>query len=135
MEQIANKAKILNSWNDITSMLNQIGFLESSGKPFVCLKTINIDDIESIGLEQVIIDKIKEGVKNVSKIKSTILDEITVRSTDTTIVCTKMLVHGKKEISFSFTLDDILSMKIIQIKKTVYVDVISKKYKKRNLTL
>ena len=101
----------------------------------MCLKTINIDDIESIGLEQVIIDKIKEGVKNVSKIKSTILDEITVRSTDTTIVCTKMLVHGKKEISFSFTLDDILSMKIIQIKKTVYVDVISKKYKKRNLTL
>jgi hypothetical protein len=135
VQKIADKAKILKSWNDITSTLNQIGFLQSFDKPFVCLKTVNINDVGCIGLEQDVVDKIKEGMKNVSKVKSTILDEITIQSTDETIVCTKIFVQGKKELTFKFSVKDILNWNVIQVKKIVYVDVICKKYEKRNLTL
>ena len=134
IQKMAERAKKMISWNEITSTLNQIGFLESFDKPFVCLKTIHVDDIECIGLDQVVVDKIKEGMQHVSKVKSTILDEITIHNADDkTIVCTKILAEGKEEKKYNFSIKNIVCMNFMQVHKIVYIDVISKKYTKRNI--
>jgi hypothetical protein len=131
IKSIANNIRNMKNWNDVISTLNQTEFLESPDRPFVCMRTVRADELDKIKLDRTIVDKIKERVNDVSRVLTTLIDEISVERTDDSITCSKMFVQAKKELKISFNLKDILSWNFIRFDTVVYIDMLSKKYTKR----
>lgn len=134
MQRIATEAKNLKNWNDVTAMLNQTVFLESLERPRASISTVNAKDIESGVTDKKVLDKIRNTLKDVSRVLTTIADSIEIECCDDKIICTKIFVQAKKIVVVNLSWKHILRLNVINIDTVLYIDTITKIYTKRNFT-
>lgn len=133
IQYIVKRAKELKKWDDITAMLNQTVFLESLERPRVSVFTVNTNEIDfdSDIIDAKVLHKIKNTLKKVPRVLTTIVDSVEVDCDDDKIICTKIFVQAKKKIVVKFNWKHIIRMNIISSNTVLYIDTITRVYTKR----
>lgn len=133
---VAREAKDLKNWDDVTAMLNQTVFLESLERPQVNIFTIDAKDIDlySDVIDKKVLHKIKNTLKDVSHVLTTIADSMEIECCDDKITCTKIFVQAKKKVVVNLSWKHITRLNIINIDTILYIDIITKIYTNRIFT-
>ena len=133
IQHISRRAGELKNWDDVTAMLNQNVFLEPLERPRVSVFTVNANDIDfdSDVIDKKVLHKIKNSLKDVPRVLTTIVDSIEVECCDDKITCTKIFVQARKELVVNFSWKHIIRMNIISSNTVLYIDTITRIYAKR----
>ena len=134
LQHVAREARKLERWDDITAMLNQTEFLELLECPRARVFTVNAKEIDSAVIDKKVLHTIKNALKDVPRVLTTVVDSIEIECRDDQITCIKILAKARKEIVINLSWKRILRLNVIDSNTMLYIDTITRIYKKRDIT-